>query len=101
MTTWEYASILSDGPAEEIVDGLGAEGWELVTVLQGAQTMQLLYVFKRPARDHARAGHLHSAAHSPLTGAADTYSEPARNTHGASLKHNHGTVRASRAAPVS
>ena len=49
MTTWEYASILSEGPAKkETLDSLGAEGWELVSVLQGAQTMQLLYVFKRP-----------------------------------------------------
>ena len=47
--TWEYASILNDGPATKTtLDALGADGWELVTVLQGAQTMQLLYVFKRP-----------------------------------------------------
>ncbi len=47
---WEYASILNDGPAKkETLDALGAEGWELVSVLQGVQTMQLLYVFKRPA----------------------------------------------------
>jgi hypothetical protein len=49
MTTWEYASILSDGPAtKEVLDGLGTEGWELVTVIQGRQTNQLLYIFKRP-----------------------------------------------------
>lgn len=47
--TWEYASTLSDGPAsKDTLNTLGAEGWELVSVLQGAQTMQLLYVFKRP-----------------------------------------------------
>jgi hypothetical protein len=47
---WEYASILSDGPArKETLDALGGEGWELVSVLQGAQTMQLLYVLKRPS----------------------------------------------------
>ncbi len=46
---WEYASILNDGPAPKpTLDALGQDGWELVTVLQGAQTMQLLYVFKRP-----------------------------------------------------
>ena len=48
--TWEYASILSDGPArKDTLDALGADGWELVSVLQGAQTMQILYVFKRPS----------------------------------------------------
>jgi len=46
---WEYASILNDGPAPKpTLDALGQDGWELVTVLQGVQTMQLLYVFKRP-----------------------------------------------------
>lgn len=49
MTLWEYASILNDGPASKpTLDGLGNEGWELVSVLQGAETRQLLYVFKRP-----------------------------------------------------
>ena len=48
MTTWEYASILNDGPATKpTLDGLGVDGWELVSVLQGADTKQLLYVFKR------------------------------------------------------
>ena len=27
---------------------MGDEGWELVAVQQGRQTLQLLYVFKRP-----------------------------------------------------
>ena len=49
MTTWEYASILNDGPASKpTLDGLGADGWELVSVLQGTETKQILYVFKRP-----------------------------------------------------
>lgn len=49
MTTWEYASILNDGPAPKpTLDGLGADGWELVSVLQGTETKQILYVFKRP-----------------------------------------------------
>jgi hypothetical protein len=49
MTTWEYASILNDGPAtKETLDGLGAEGWELVSIIQGRETNKLLYVFKRP-----------------------------------------------------
>lgn len=47
--TWEYASTLTDGPAnKDTLDALGADGWELVSVLHGAQTMQILYVFKRP-----------------------------------------------------
>ena len=46
--TWEYASTLSDGPAsKDTLNALGSEGWELVSVLQGGQTKQLLYVFKR------------------------------------------------------
>ena len=46
--TWEYASTLTDGPAtKDTLNALGADGWELVSVLQGAQTKQLLYVFKR------------------------------------------------------
>ena len=49
MTTWEYASILNEGPAPKpTLDGLGADGWELVSELQGTETKQLLYDFKRP-----------------------------------------------------
>ncbi len=49
MTLWEYASILSDGPASKpTLDELGAQGWELVSVLQGHTSSQILYVFKRP-----------------------------------------------------
>lgn len=49
MQQWEYASILNDGPASrDTLNELGAEGWELVSIIQGAQTLQLLYVFKRP-----------------------------------------------------
>jgi len=52
MTVWEYASILNDGPASrDTLNGLGGDGWELVTVLQGRDTGQLLYVFKRPKQD--------------------------------------------------
>ena len=51
MLTWEYASILNDGPAtRETLDGLGGDRWELVSVLQGAETRQLLYVFRRPTQ---------------------------------------------------
>jgi len=49
MPAWEYASILNDGPASrEKLNGLGADGWELVSLLQGRDTGQILYVFKRP-----------------------------------------------------
>lgn len=49
MTAWEYASILNEGPAtRETLNGLGDDGWELVSILQGRDTGQLLYVFKRP-----------------------------------------------------
>ena len=49
MITWEYSSILNEGPAtRETLNGLGGDRWELVSVIQGAQTHQLLYVFKRP-----------------------------------------------------
>ena len=51
MLTWEYASILNDGPAtRDTLNGLGSDHWDLVSVLQGAETRQLLYVFKRPTQ---------------------------------------------------
>jgi hypothetical protein len=49
MTQWEYASLMSDGPAtRETLNKMGDDGWELTAMQQGLQTMQLLYVFKRP-----------------------------------------------------
>jgi len=49
MTQWEYASLRNDGPASrETLNELGDDGWELVSVLQGKDTGQFLYVFKRP-----------------------------------------------------
>jgi hypothetical protein len=49
MTRWEYASIVQEAPANKAtLDELGAEGWELVSVLQGTGTGSLLYIFKRP-----------------------------------------------------
>ena len=49
MIMWEYSSILNDGPAtRETLNDLGGDRWELVSVIQGSQTRQLLYVFKRP-----------------------------------------------------
>jgi hypothetical protein len=48
MAIWEYASLLNDGPAAKAqLDVLGDDGWQLVSVIQGAQTKQFLYVFKR------------------------------------------------------
>ena len=49
MTRWEYASLVHEAPASKaVLDELGAEGWELVSLVQGSQTGQMLYVFKRP-----------------------------------------------------
>lgn len=49
MIRWEYASILNDGPASrDTLNELGGEGWELVSLIQGRDTGQILYVFKRP-----------------------------------------------------
>ena len=48
MTRWEYASILSEGPAtRDTLNELGDQGWELVSFLQGKDSGQILYVFKR------------------------------------------------------
>lgn len=49
---WEYASLLSEGPAQrDQLDGLGSEGWELVSVVRAdppqGNARQFLYVFKR------------------------------------------------------
>ena len=41
--------MLSEGPAtRDTLNKMGDDGWELVAFQQGLQTMQLLYVFKRP-----------------------------------------------------
>lgn len=49
MIRWEYASILNDGPASrDTLNELGEQGWELVSFVQGRDTGQILYVFKRP-----------------------------------------------------
>ena len=50
VTAWEYASTVTPGPApREQLAGLGADGWELVSVVHLGPG-QLLYVFKRPAQ---------------------------------------------------
>ena len=49
MTQWEYQSAMFPTPASrETLNSFGAEGWELVSVLQGIESKQILYVFKRP-----------------------------------------------------
>ena len=57
MTLWEYASMLSDGPAtRDTLNKMGDDGWELVAFQQGLETKQLLYVFKRPKVQPAPTG---------------------------------------------
>jgi hypothetical protein len=48
MTAWEYLKL--HGPSEDGLDGLGEEGWELVTVVcKGDDAAKwFLWVFKRP-----------------------------------------------------
>lgn len=49
MTTWEYATVpLLVHATKQILDTWGSDGWELVTVLQGANAEQLVAYFKRP-----------------------------------------------------
>ncbi len=49
MQQWEYASLMSEGPAsKDTLNELGDQGWELVSLIQGRDTGNILYVFKRP-----------------------------------------------------
>jgi hypothetical protein len=49
MTQWEYASLMNEGPAaRDDLNAMGAEGWELVSVVAGQHSTKILYVFKRP-----------------------------------------------------
>jgi hypothetical protein len=49
MTTWEYLTApLLIHNTKAILDNFGADGWELVTVLQGPTGEQLVAYFKRP-----------------------------------------------------
>ncbi len=50
MTKWEYqvAPILNH-VAAQILNNFGQDGWELVTITQGASPDQLVGYFKRPA----------------------------------------------------
>ncbi|GAB2892000.1 hypothetical protein ACXA45_07540 [Neomicrococcus lactis] len=49
MTTWEYltAPVLIHN-TKQILDNFGSEGWELVTVIPGPNSSNLVAYFKRP-----------------------------------------------------
>ncbi|MFN8172989.1 MAG: DUF4177 domain-containing protein [Candidatus Nanopelagicales bacterium] len=49
MTTWEYATApLLVHATKQILDNWGADGWELVQVVPGPNSEQLVAYFKRP-----------------------------------------------------
>jgi hypothetical protein len=49
MTTWEYLTApLLVHNTKAILDNFGSEGWELVTVVTGADAGGLVAYFKRP-----------------------------------------------------
>ena len=49
MTTWEYATVpLLVHVTKQILDTWGEDGWELVTVLPGANPENLVAYLKRP-----------------------------------------------------
>ncbi len=49
MTTWEYATVpLLIHATKQILDNWGQDGWELVTVLPGANPENLVAYLKRP-----------------------------------------------------
>jgi len=53
---WEYYTILTVGVSEnwqfddikENLNKAGADGWELVTAIPSNETLEPLYIFKRP-----------------------------------------------------
>lgn len=48
MTTWEYASVpLLTHATKQILDTWGEDGWELVSVVPGANSEQLVAFMKR------------------------------------------------------
>lgn len=48
-TTWEYATVpLLTHATKQILDQWGADGWELVSVLQGPTGEQHVAYLKRP-----------------------------------------------------
>lgn len=55
MRKWEYATApLLIHATKQILDTWGEDGWELVSVIPGASSEQLVAYFKRP-KDEARS----------------------------------------------
>lgn len=49
MTTWEYATVpLLVHATKQILDTWGSDGWELVQVVPGPNSEQLVAYLKRP-----------------------------------------------------
>lgn len=49
MQTWEYSTVpLITHATKQILDGWGEDGWELVTVIPGPNSEQLVAYLKRP-----------------------------------------------------
>jgi hypothetical protein len=49
MTTWEYVTVpLLVHATKQILENWGDDGWELVAVVPGANTEQLVAYLKRP-----------------------------------------------------
>ena len=49
MTKWEYATVpVLIHATKMILDNWGQDGWELVTVLPGPDSQNLVAYFKRP-----------------------------------------------------
>jgi hypothetical protein len=52
LQRWEYATVpLLIHATKQILDTWGQDGWELVTVVPGASTDQLVAYLKRPKGD--------------------------------------------------
>jgi hypothetical protein len=51
MTKWEYVTVpVLVHATKQILDNWGADGWELVQLLPGPNSDNLLAVFKRPLK---------------------------------------------------
>nr|NLI49527.1 DUF4177 domain-containing protein [Propionibacterium sp.] len=49
MTTWEYVTVpVLTHATKQILDGWGADGWELVQVVPGPNPEHLVAYLKRP-----------------------------------------------------
>lgn len=55
MTKWEYATApILVHVTKQILDNWGSDGWELVQVIQGPDTQNLVAYFKRPLDETKR-----------------------------------------------